>query len=442
MGGDMGYTIKILTCHGGCAACYEAPIRQCTPEITYDVAAVLQAIDSIKIPENDKDKNPLTLHGGEPLTFPVEHMETLLKAIHAKWGRTGIQTSLAGLNQKHIDLFRKYSTHVGVSIDGDTAELNWGRWDGLKLDKAGIEAKTQETLDAMARLKKARVAMSAIIVLRRYNADPYHVADLVRFIDRLIHDYGITSIRCNELIAKTEAAKTQELTNEELETAFSEIMETALASPGVSIQPFRDVVDLLMGYRGGTCVFTGCDPYGTTAEQTILHDGSIGSCLKTGMGSDAIQGLSADKPGSERNHILQMIEQKDGGCKGCGYWQICHGFCPGSGIDNDWRNRSRFCQAYRALFAMVADRIRGIFPNMILSTDIPGVYLDSPQVLHSISRSTWKQNKAVGIDQLKERQKQAQTTQAVHGNSNHGDIPHGDHHGDSAHPGSEALVKK
>ena len=418
----MSYAVKVLDCHGGCSACYEADIRACNGPAKIDLDAIKKTIAALP----DGERYP-TIHGGEPLVLPASDLADLLKTIYSRWNQTGMQTSLHGLTRKHIELFKQNKTSIGVSIDGDTAALNQGRWNGLTDDQAKIEAYTLQTLAHMADLKKAGVSMSAIIVLRKCNAAPDRIADLIRFIERLIFDYGITSIRCNQMIAKNERSKPQELTSEELATAFRALSEIAYYSPGVEIQPFRDVVDLLMGHANGTCIFTECDPYATTAERPILPDGSIGCCLKSGLGQDGIQGLSADKYAPERYALLRNIDQKNGGCKGCRWWPVCKGGCPGEGIDNDWRNRTRFCEAMKALFEETERIIRGLMPNAVLSCDKPGAYLESQAVLRSIGGSTWRRDKSVNLSDLLAEQQKQQVDSGQKQQAAHGDIPHGDH---------------
>jgi hypothetical protein len=51
--------------------------------------------------------------------------------------------------------------------------------------------------------------------------------------------------------------------------------------------------------------------------------------------------------------MLQYIPQENGGCKDCEYWNHCMGGCPVTGIDNDWRNRSRFCPVWKTIIGII-----------------------------------------------------------------------------------------
>mgnify|MGYP003347235368 FL=1 len=110
-----------VTCNLRCAYCYEEPVRTKTPTLRYDRTAVLAAID--------KAEHNWSLFGGEALLLNLEDLEELLKVSFDKWKRSGVQTNGTLITPKHIELFEKYQTHVGISLDGPD-DLNDSRWAG------------------------------------------------------------------------------------------------------------------------------------------------------------------------------------------------------------------------------------------------------------------------------------------------------------------------
>ena len=117
----MAYAIKLLNCNAGCKSCYETKLRKTFKE-KYNIKAM---VESLKIGmESNKDWNTPNIHGGEPLLIKLGDFELLLKTVYEKYSRTGIQTNLLKLKRGHIKLFKKYKTHVGISMDGDTKELH------------------------------------------------------------------------------------------------------------------------------------------------------------------------------------------------------------------------------------------------------------------------------------------------------------------------------
>jgi uncharacterized protein len=358
-------------------------------------------------PENRRKYSAPCVHGGEPLLFPPADLRTILKTMHDLYGRTSIQTNGVLITDEHISMFREFKTSVGVSIDGDTAVLNQGRWNDGNLSPGRMEELTHLTLENMARARAAGPCVSAIIVLRRYNAAPARLPELERFLLRL-EGMGITSVRTNEVIVYEDAFRDEELTEVELGQAFVRLANICFEKPERQWYPYRDIVKMMTEGGDATCVFNACDIWRTGAERAIKEDGAIGVCLKGGAALDGIQALAADTTGTERVRALVSIPQEQGGCKDCEFWGLCSGGCPGSSIDNDWRNRTRFCGAYKTLFQHVRARLKGLVPGMKLA------------------------------DPCERAQKWAGDTASKgdHGDD-HGDS-HGDSHGDVPHGDSDA----
>jgi len=369
----MGLSIKFLECNGLCASCYETKIRAEHPPRGYNIEAVRKTFreESLKIKEEDRKKrNTPCIHGGEPLLIKIEDLEGLITDSVELYGKSGIQTNGLLIENEHIELFKKYGTHIGVSIDGDTAGLNFGRWNAKLLGQKAIETGTKLTMDNIEKCVKAGLHVSAIVILRKYNAGtPERLNQLKQFLFRLAN-LGVTNVRMNQVIVyDKDLVAREQLTEVELGNAFTFLGNICFDNPNFEWRPFRDVVELLKGNYNQTCVFSECDIWRTNAEQPIDAWGNVGNCLKGGGSIDGLQVLAADRYSNERYVVLPQIHQTEGGCKGCEFWVICKGGCPGEGIDNDWRNRSRFCGGLKALYKFVAHRLRGIEPGRKLSID-------------------------------------------------------------------------
>jgi uncharacterized protein len=70
-------------------------------------------------------------------------LEKLWKWGFDKYKSNGIQTNGSLINDQHIELFKKYNVHVGISIDGPD-ELSDARWYGTL---ETTRKKNQLTLD-------------------------------------------------------------------------------------------------------------------------------------------------------------------------------------------------------------------------------------------------------------------------------------------------------
>lgn len=414
----MNLSIKTLNCDGGCRSCYEELIRK-NHNNDYDIKKIFETIDR-------EGAKRTSLHGGEPLLLDINDIESLLKHSFEISGQSGLQTGGHLITDDHIKMFKKYKSHVGISLDGNTSALNFGRWN--KEGFSGVADKmTKKTIDNMYKLKNAGIKMSIISVLRKYNADKNNIDHFINFMKWLYVEFDIVDIRTNPGIVYEEKFKQdEELTGFELGNALKKIFDYCVGNKELKIQPIRDVIELLMGYNNATCNFSKCDPYYTTAEVTVNENGEIGNCLKSGGAVDGIQTLKSDAKTEERYNILRQIPEKYNGCKECKFWTICYGGCPGSGIDNDWRNRTRFCEGWKMIFNHAYCHIKGLFPNINLLPDYFPANANKDLVLGSL-QSTWRQDKKTNIqEEIKKELKKDKNCI----NIEHGDRPHGDSHGD------------
>jgi uncharacterized protein len=423
----MGIVLKTLSCNGLCGNCYENKIRSTAgpvEDLNLDKALDLIRAEAAK-PKNQRCNAPC-LHGGEPLLLPIDKIERFLGVVFDGWGQTSVQTNGTILTAPLIELFKRYKTNIGVSIDGDTAALNRGRWNAGGLTDEQIQKKTDLVIDNIRTLRDAGISVSVIALLRRHNATAERIDNFIRFLRRMGTEFGIRDIRTNPVIGFIDEFKDEELKPVELEVAYSAILDALLLTPGVpSWLPYRDIIDLTMGHRNATCNFIGCDPWHTISEQPISAAGYIGTCLKVGGSQDGVFSMSADCKSFEREKFLRQLPMAENGCSGCRYWIACHGGCPGEGADGDYRNHSRFCGAIQGIFSYAEYRLKLIFPNLKTAFDFGAQGSVGP--LRSISKSAWQRQHAMTDAEVAEL-KAAPAAGAPTGG--HGDSPHGDSHGD------------
>ena len=451
----MPISIKTIGCNGLCRRCYENRIRSVHSDTSYDIDAILKTLEeeTSKTPKNLRYSHAC-LHGGEPLMMKFEDVEKLVIKIHGLYGSGNIQTNGTLITPQLIELFKEYRFSVGVSIDGDTWELNYGRWNAAYLPEGDIQKETDKVLDNMRLCRDAGLDLSVITLLSKYNASKERLPAFIKFLLRLRDEFGVCWVRINEaLISEEENRDEEELTNEEMGYAYCQLADVCFSDPVLAWLPFREVVDLMLGYtRNATCIFTQCDVWATNSERTIMGDGSIGGCLKGGAAIDGIQALAAEGLGDARYRMLFQTPQEQKGCKDCRYWSICNGGCPGAGIDNDWRNRTRKCEAWKQLFSHVEEKIKGLMPNVHPLPTFYPCFPSSSLVQASLGEdgSSWAQNKRKNLEELKQQCLESPTRDAcgygdrphgdkLHGDKPYGDKPHGDKpygdrpHGDSGH---------
>jgi uncharacterized protein len=334
-----------VACNLSCHYCYQNPQRDAgNHRMTYDM-------DRMKA-ELLRHGRPFSLFGGEPLLMRFEDLEELLAWGFTQFGKTSIQTNGVLIEERHIDLFRRYNVDVGISLDGP-AELNDARW------RQSVE-KTRAATDAVeiviARLCEAHIPLGLIVTLHRGNATADKLPQMCDWL-RQLDETGVRSARLH-LLEVDEAGVRDHLALSPAEniaalTTFAEL-EPSLKSLRFDI--YREVEELLMGEDDkATCTWRACDPYTTPAVQGVEGNGDSSNCGRTNKAG--IGFIKSSRQGYERYLALQRTPQDEGGCSGCRFFLMCKGQCPGTAIDGDWRNRTEHCAEWKFLFVQIERRL-------------------------------------------------------------------------------------
>jgi uncharacterized protein len=314
-----------IKCNNHCSYCYEDPFRgKSLPEKPYNIDKILDVITKSKY-------HDMCLHGGEPTLLPLSDFEILLKAIFEKLGKSAIQTNGLLVNESHIELFKKYKTSIGLSIDGD-GELNSAR--------SSIE-ETNKLFSLIQTLQNEKISVSVISVINKRNGSRDKIPKLLDFITRA-SEIGING-RINPCYS---GLKEFDLSKDELIYAYDKIIDHVLAK-GYTWSPIYDMWNSLIGNKSVVCIFTGCDIFHTHSAEVVLGDGTITNCMRTSAKDLFIRYPVESKI---RDEVLSKVSQENGGCEKCEYWFACHGGCPTTALDNDWRNRTTFCELFKFIF--------------------------------------------------------------------------------------------
>lgn len=341
-----------VSCNIQCQYCYQDPQR--------DAGNTLRSYDMEKMKAGvEKLGGEFTLFGGEALMVPEEDLEDLWSWGFQKNGENGIQTNGTLINDKHVEMFKKYKVRVGISVDGP-GELNDVRWAGSLQRTREATAKTHAAIE---RLCNEGHFPSLIITLHRNNAtsDKLPVMhDWLRRLERM----GIRSARLHVLEVESESTrKKYALSTEENLEAFMSFAWLEKELTTLKLDVYEDMRRLLLGQdQKTTCIWNACDPYTTRAVQGIEGNGQSSNCGRTNK--DGIDFTKSKTEGFERYLALYQTPWEYGGCKGCRFFLMCKGQCPGTAIDGDWRNRTEHCKVWMGLFEELEARMleQGVEP--------------------------------------------------------------------------------
>lgn len=312
-----------LGCNLNCKYCYQRNIRKrMKPEFSYNLNAIFKKMKEYKALN-------MALHGGEPLALPKKDVERILAKMFEIKGRSSIQTNGTLIDDDFIRMFKKYKTNVGISYDGP------GILSEFRPGTASLNEKIEK-------LREEGIQGGLIIVVSKANAgNNYRLKKLKEYLLELhkLNTHGRLHPCAN--------APGCELEEKRLIDVFLNLAKFCVKNR-LRWSPFADIVWGLQG-KSRVCTFMGCDIFSTPAATVILGDGSETNCLRA---SDQNQKILLRHPikYNTRDEILKQVSQKYGGCKDCRYFSACHGGCPSSTINDDWRNRTYFCSLWKTLF--------------------------------------------------------------------------------------------
>ena len=373
-----------VRCNIACQYCYQNPERDAGNELSaYDLEKMKAGVLA--------DGRSFILFGGEPLIMPEDHLEDLWSWGLAQFGSNGIQTNGTLINDRHIELFRKYSVQVGISVDGP-GELNDVRWAG-SLEKT--RAATARTQAAIERLCAEGLVPSLIVTLHRNNATSDKLPILQDWI-RSLEKLGVRSVRLHLLEIDDERVRTKyALTPEENLEALLSFRQLELELSTLRFDIFDDLRKLLRGDdEHTTCIWNNCDPYTTRAVQGVEGSGQRSNCGRTNK--DGIDFVKSSVEGFERYIALYHTPQSLGGCNGCRFFLQCKGQCPGTAIDGDWRNRTEQCAAWMGILEKLEQ-------ELVAEGDQPLSLSPERQQLEMEILANWSRGEAPQIAALRAR---------------------------------------
>lgn len=334
-----------ITCNLGCAYCYQTPMR--------DAGNLNKERDFEKVKKAlIEEGGQFTTFGGEALLAPLDHLEEVWKFGFETYGSNGLQTNGVLINDDHIELFKKYNVMVGISLDGPD-ELNDSRWRGnLKTTRKS----TQKTLNNIDKLLDHGITPSLIITLYQGNARGKRLNKLKKWIKSL-DEKGIRHVRLHLLeVEYDNVRETMALTDEENYNALIEFHDLEYELKNMSFDIFGDIRRLMRGDdRNVTCIWNACDPYTTRAVRGVDANGDQHNCGRTNK--QGVNWHKASKPGHERQISLYHTPWELNGCKGCRFFIMCKGQCPGTGENYDWRNKSDSCWVWYKLMEYIEERM-------------------------------------------------------------------------------------
>jgi uncharacterized protein len=333
-----------VRCNLQCGYCYEDAMRDAgNLGGRYDLDAMKRSAAL-----HSREDEPFLLFGGEPLLLPKHVLEDLWAWGFKRSGRTSIQTNGVLIDDEHIALFKRYNVGVGISMDGP-GELNDARWDH---DLERTRRSTRRSELAIEKLLANAIIPSLIVTLHRLNATPDKLEKLIDWF-RKLENLGVRRIGIHVLeVENQEMREKFALSTNETVYALRRLRAARHQLPAVTLTLIEELELLLLGKDAkAKCIWQACDPYTTKTVKGLDGQGERGKCSR--VNKDGVNYLPAEREGFERYLALYQTPQDAGGCKGCRFFLMCRGQCPGSAIAGDWRSKSEQCSTWLTVFTEI-----------------------------------------------------------------------------------------
>lgn len=343
-------------CNLACTYCYQEPMRKAGNTKSsgkYDIDLMINIADNAVSSGRVSNDSGYTLFGGEALLVPKRDLEKIFKASFEKYGKSTIQSNGSLIDSEHIELFKKYNVYVGLSIDGPR-ELNSLRVPAAK--NLEVNTLTDATTDAINNLSKNKIPFSVIITVHKLNGTGENLERLLKWM-RWLGDIGCKSGNIHMLEIDSVEAEKFCLTEEENSTAFLKLADFLNENKDLRYYPFFEMESMVKGETCGShCIFQSCNPLDTGAVYGIEGNGQLTNC---GMvNKEGIEWTKSENSNVLfRDLILYQTPDSEGGCKGCPYFLLCNGYCPGSSELSDWRNKTIYCKSLKKMFKYYEDKI-------------------------------------------------------------------------------------
>ncbi len=344
----MNIVIKTTTaCNFRCVYCSEGekdPVFL-NEELFYKLTDELpELLDKI----NDRSVNFLW-HGGEPCLWGTDRLEKCMS--YAKEHLTGynvcftMQSNGYLINDRFLDLFKRFKVRVGVSVDGyrELHDANRPALDGSPT--------FDRVLQGVKKLDEADLCGGLLLVINTEN--PPDTEKLFNFIRECN-----VSIRINPLIACGRASGQDiSCTDHNYVNVLIELFEKAMiADSDVIIDPLDGILDaIITGSPVNECSYSGACAKGIIS---LYADGLIGFC---GRDSNTLSYAY----GSLKTHNLsqlyfsdtaELMRQRDSylrnhDCKDCSEWNFCHGGCTYNAMNSfgNINHKSPSCKARKEI---------------------------------------------------------------------------------------------
>ena len=306
----------------------------------------------------------LIWHGGEPLLVGPKYYAKAIEFQDRRCSKTktrikhSIQTNLTCFRENFLSLFKKLGIlTVGTSYDPLPHIRGWGR----EINSAEYNKKFMENLKV---LERNGIGWGLIYVVTKRTLEK--PLDVFFYLTNLLLSGGINF---NPVLIYDDERKDIAISPMEyvefLASIFPYWWQNKHRFPDV--EPFKSLVaNIIEGQTRLGCVDSGSCTY---HHINIAPDGESSQCGRSDdwglLQYGNIQELSFSEiiGNSQRYQLEERVERlKNNDCKGCRFWNLCHGGCPLDAYSKhkSFMYKSEWCQSKKVFIEKYFEPITGV----------------------------------------------------------------------------------
>lgn len=334
-------------CQASCKYCFgpnKGPIMD-----FHTAESTLEFIEKI-VKSNNQDSVSCIFHGGEPFLAPYQLWVYIVSSLTSRFGKNrlnlSVQSNLWNLDNRLIELLKKYDVKIGTSIDGPRDITDLQRGSGYY----------KRTMEGIQKAKKANIPVSSIATFTAL-ALPYWK----EIIDFFIHNE--IDVTIHPAIATLEGSHKNSAflsCNQYSELLINLIQYYVKLKKFIKIPTFDPIISSITKGEGELCTFKNC--FGSFI--VVNSDGYLYPCQRfCGIPEYSI-GHIINKPNvlqlqkhPNAQKILHRENEVQKQCENCSYYLLCRGGCFYSALSGGTGVRDPFCEAYKNLFHFIQQKL-------------------------------------------------------------------------------------
>ena len=318
-------------CNLNCTYCYDKMNKNKDKNnFEKDIEEVIKYI--LFLNNDEKQVQKIILHGGEPLTIPINQYEIFLEKLTKKLPKCkfSIQTNATLLTVEHIKLFEKYNINVGISLDGCNEEQN-----SCRIYKDGHNS-FDKVMQSIELLQKSKIHFGIIVTISKKHIN--QEKELYNFIKE-------NNLRCSirPAFPVKNSKNDMILSSNEYYNFFKNLFDIWYddESGAISINQIADLYDELFKVLESKYRVNCCSDCETCFGKFISLDrkGNVYSCNRTYGLKEFYYGNINEITKEELNSKIESFNKnrvsylRNSKCTSCKIYEYCYGGCPASAFN-------------------------------------------------------------------------------------------------------------